>query len=93
MRQIRQGSGFGIVVLLVVVAVVMLLAGRMLRGVGGIAIDVTQPGKPTAAKSDLPPPSVNSRAGQAQIQASTSDMRRKTAAHTGAVNDALKEPQ
>ncbi len=93
MRNIRQGSGFGVVVLLLVVAVVMLLAGKMLRGVGGAAIEVTRPGAPTASSSDVPPPSVNTGAGQAQIQASTTEMQRKTSAHTAAANDALKDSE
>lgn len=93
MRNLRQGSGFGVVVLLLVVAVVMMLAGKMLRGVGGAAIEVTKPGAPTAASKDVPPPSANTGAGQARIQASATEMQRKTAAHTAAVNDALKDPQ
>lgn len=93
MRRSRVGGGFGFIVLLVVVAVVMLLASRMLRGVGGVAVDATRPKHDATVSPDLTPPPVNSGAGQRQIEARLSDAQKKTAAHTDQMKKALQEAQ
>ncbi len=94
MSRIRQGGGFGIVILLVVMAVILLLASRAWKAVMPTALEVASPskaGKPAEQSPDLPPPSVNSGAGQRQIQSSLSDAKRKTDAHSGQVEKALGE--
>ena len=94
MKNLRQGGGFGFVVLLVVVAVVLLLASRMVRGLGSAAADVTKPEREAAISADVAPPAdVNSGAGQRQIQARAADARRQTSAHTDEVKKALENSQ
>jgi hypothetical protein len=93
MKNVRQGGGFGFVVLLAAVAVVLLLATRMLRGLGGAALDVTKPEREAAVSADVPPPDVNSGAGQRQIQSRASDAQRRTSAHTDDVKKALESAE
>lgn len=94
MARLRQGGGFGIVILLVVMAVILLLASRGLKTVMPTALEVAAPAKTgkTAVKSlDEPPPPVNTGAGQRQIQSRLSDARKKTDVHSGQVEKALQE--
>lgn len=94
MARLRQGGGFGFVVLLVVLAVVLLLASRAMRSVMPTALEVAAPhkgGKRPGDNPDLPPPSVNSGAGQKQIQSSLNEAKRKTDVHSGQIEKALGE--
>src|SRR5262249_46704928 len=97
----RQGGGFGFIMLLVVMAIVLLLASKAWKAISPTALDVnsaekdaaggTATGKTTTKSTslDLPPAPVNSGAGQRMIQSSVSDMKKKTDAHSGQVQKAL----
>jgi predicted lipid-binding transport protein (Tim44 family) len=94
MARVRQGGGFGIVVLLVVLVVIMLLASRAMKSVMPTALDIAAPGKAAkrpSGSADLPPASVNSGAGQKQIQSSLAEAKKKTDAHSGQLEKALGE--
>ena len=102
MSRIRQGGGFGFIVLLVVLAVILLLTSRAWKTVMPSVLDVAAPAKsgrtaeertPTASSPGLPPPSVNSGAGQPPLQSSTREMKKNTDVHSDQVQKALQDQE
>lgn len=90
MKNLKQGGGFGFVVLLITVTVVMLLAARALRGLGGTALDASRAGRPAAEAPELAKPDVNSGAGQRQIDTRAREAQRRTSEHSDEVRKALE---
>src|SRR5262245_31281343 len=96
MSRIRQGGGFGFVMLLVVLAVILYLASRSSTKLlpqlpSGAAAVGTESEAPAPSGPPAPPAATNSGAGQAPIQSRLSDAKAKTAAHSAQVQDALGE--
>lgn len=82
-------------ILLVVMAAVLFLASLSWKKLMPAALHVTAPdkaGSQGGVSLDAPPASGNSGAGQAPIQSSLSETKKKTAAHAEQVEKALEEP-
>jgi len=86
----RRGGGFGFVMLLVVMAVVLLLVAKSWKNFGTAAIDLNRPGAKEAAAA-LPsnaPDGVSAPAATA-IQSHLTDAKAKTDAHSQKVQEVL----
>ncbi len=88
-RMKRQGGGFGFVMLLVVVAIVMLLVARSWKSVAPDAIEVATPAGP-AAISDHGEREAAAEA-RSGLLPNLQDMRRETGNHAQEVQDTLQE--
>ena len=85
----KHGGGFGIVILLVVLAVVMLLVARNWKSVAPTAIQVTNPSSPVQVDDHGQPEAGEAiRSGQLP---NLNDMRQATSQHASEVQDALQE--
>jgi len=86
----RRGGGFGLVMLVVVMAIVLLLVAKSWKAMGSHAVSVQSP-EAKAATEAIPaqPPDGTTAPGQRQLQSSLTDAKAKTAAHTDQVKDAL----
>lgn len=85
----RQGGGFGIIMLLVVVAIVMLLVARSWKSVAPTAVQVATPAGNVAV-----PDHGDGEAAEAATSGTLPDLndaRRETGAHAEQLQDALKE--
>jgi hypothetical protein len=86
----RRGGGFGFVMLVVVMAVVLLLVAKAWKSLGGRVLEANTPeAKEAAAALPAQPPAGTTAPGSTPIQSSLTDARKKTAAHTDQVQDAL----
>ena len=93
MSRVRQGGGFGFVILLVVLAVILFLVSKSSSKLVPAALPVASQAEAVdrdQASPEPPSPAVNSGAGQAPIQSRLSDAQAKTSAHSAQVQDALK---
>src|SRR5262245_53289526 len=82
----RQGGGFGFVILLVVVAIVLWLAAKNWQSTLPAAAEISKPGRP-ASTLDTPPNSGESVPARPNL----SDMKNATDAHTSDVNRSLDQ--
>lgn len=83
----RQGGGFGVVMLLVVVAIVLWLTARAWKNLAPTAAEIRNPTASSheAAKAGVPP------SDNPPLRPSLRDMKQNTSAHTEGVEDALKQ--
>lgn len=86
----RRGGGFGFVMLIVVMAVILLLVAKSWKNFGSAAIDLNRPGAKEAAAALPPdPPQGTTAPGGAAIQSHVTDAKAKTDAHSQKVQEAL----
>jgi hypothetical protein len=85
----RQGGGFGFVMLLVVVAVVLFLAARNWKRVAPTAMEVS--GDPATELSTAASDSGQPNGGVPPVRPSLREMQQETSAHTDDVRDTLSK--
>ena len=86
----RQGSGFGFVMLLVVVAVVLFLASRALRSTLPAATALAKP-SPTGEQVAEPTAAGNGESIRPGRMPDLKDVKQETDAHAAEVRDAVEK--
>ena len=83
----RQGAGFGFVILLVVLAVVLLLASRAWKSTMPVAGQAIKPSAPASAKDDAAAEASSPRTVNADLK----KVKRQADRHADEVRDAVSE--
>ena len=86
----RQGGGFGFVMLLVVVAIVLYLAARNWQSTIPAAVEISKPGASTGSTLDSGSPNSGE---SVPVRPSLSEMKSATDAHTADVRGSLDQAQ